>query len=74
MMKLSLKACPILAVAFSVGSAHSQQKVAIVYDHAIPQLQFGVQEFENAFNVGHLQYSATPEGALVVTFSLDKSC
>jgi len=73
MMKLSLRACSILAVALSVGSAHSQQKVAIVYDHAIPQLQFGVQEFENAFKVGHLQYSSTPEGALVVTFSLDKT-
>src|SRR5271154_6190172 len=73
MMKQSLRACSILAFALSAGSAHSQQKVAIVYDHAIPQLQFGVQEFENAFKVGHLQYSATPEGALVVTFSLDKT-
>lgn len=73
MMKLSLRACSILAVALSVVSAHSQQKVAVVYDHAIPQLQFGVQEFENAFKAAHLQYSDTPEGAVVVTLSLDKT-
>jgi hypothetical protein len=73
MMKPSLVAYSALAVSLSVGSAYSQQKVAMVYDHAIPQLQFGVQEFENAFKVAHLQYSATPEGAVVVTFSLDKT-
>jgi hypothetical protein len=67
-MKLSLKACSVLAVALSVAGAHSQQKVAIVYDHAIPQLQFGVQEFESAFKAARLQYSAGPAGAVVVTF------
>jgi hypothetical protein len=73
MMKLLLRACSVLAVALSVVCADAQQKVAIVYNHAIPQLQFGVQEFENAFKAAKLQYSATPEGAIVVTFELNKA-
>jgi hypothetical protein len=73
MMKLSLRAASVLAIAVSAVNAHAQQKVALVYDHAIPQLQFGVQEFENAFKAAHLQYSDTPAGAVVVTFSLDNT-
>jgi ABC-type branched-subunit amino acid transport system substrate-binding protein len=38
-----------------VEGARAQEKVAIVYDHAIPKLQFGVQEFENAFKAAGLE-------------------
>src|ERR1039457_927720 len=73
MMKLLLKTCSVLVVALSAASAHSQQKVAIVYDRTIPQLQFGVQELENAFKAATLQLSDNPEGAIVVTFTLNKA-
>jgi hypothetical protein len=50
------------------------QKVVIIYDKSIPQAQFGVQEFKNAFKMSNLQYSATPvAGAVTVTFAIDKT-
>jgi hypothetical protein len=73
-MNRLLKIClALLVIALSSVSAHSQQKVAIVYDQQIPQLQFGVQEFKNAFKMANLQYSTSPAGAVVVTFTLDKA-
>jgi hypothetical protein len=72
-MKPLPKAYVLLVAAVSCLSAHSQQKVAVVYDHSIPQLDFGVQEFEHAFKTANLQYSSSPDGAIVVTFRLDKT-
>ena len=82
-MKLLPRASAVLAIGLSVVNAGAQQKVAVVYDQAIPQVQFGAQEFENAFKAAHLEYWTSPDGAgpdaavlagaIVVTFSLDKS-
>jgi hypothetical protein len=47
--------------------------VAIVYDRTIPQLQFGVQELENALKAATLQLSDSLEGSIVVTFTLNKA-
>ena len=72
-MKLLLKTCSVLLVALSAPSAYSQPKVAIVYDRTIPQLQFGVQELENALKAARLQLSDSLEGSIVVTFTLNKA-
>ncbi|MDB4925002.1 glycoside hydrolase family 20 zincin-like fold domain-containing protein [Mucilaginibacter sp.] len=72
-MNRLIKICLVLFIASTLMSAGTLQKVAVVYDKTIPQLQFGVQEFESAFKMANLQYSASPAGAIVVTFVLDKS-
>jgi len=72
-MNRLLKICLVLVAAVTLMSARAPQKVNVVYDKTIPQLQFGVQEFKNAFKMANLQYSASPAGAVVVTFVLDKS-
>ncbi len=72
-MNRLFKICLVLVAAVALMSARAPQKVNIVYNKAIPQLQFGVQEFKNAFKMANLQYSASPAGAVVVTFLLDKS-
>src|ERR1700761_7222308 len=74
-MNRFIKVCLVLVIAaLFTSSTRPPQKVAVVYDKSIPQLQFGVQEFENAFKKANLQYSATAvPGAAVVTFTLDKS-
>ncbi|MDB5115155.1 MAG: hypothetical protein JWQ79_647 [Mucilaginibacter sp.] len=73
-MNRLIKICLVLFAAAALMSAATPQKVAIVYNKNIPQLQFGVQEFKNAFKKANLQFSATPaQGAIVVTFVLDRS-
>src|SRR5882672_8566970 len=72
-MNRLLKLCLVLFAAVLLMSAVAPQKVAIVYNKAIPQLEFGVQELKNTFKTAGLQYSTATTGATVVTFTLDKT-